>query len=258
MAVNQTLCDCIFEGKIAEGGDVREVKAKLCEVFKADSHRIDALFDGGPIVIRKGVDRATAVRYEAAFARVGAILRIVAVASGSSKTSDTGPLLDPLPESGRKNRYLERAKSYSDLRLLVEFTLVSFALQMLIVLPLHLSGLLIPDPEWDARVRTFIVGVVLGPPVETLLTQWLPIKVASRFTTRQEIQITVSALVFALLHLQPIRILWCLPTGFILAWIFVSKRSHSFKRAFWLTTALHALHNILVFLFLCFDSAMGV
>jgi hypothetical protein len=61
----------IFRG-IAEGFSQEEVEEKLAAVFKVGPEKIKHLFKGKPVVIKKGLDRATALKYKSAFDRVGA------------------------------------------------------------------------------------------------------------------------------------------------------------------------------------------
>jgi len=76
----------LFEGKIRDGEDLEKVKAKLAKLFKKDEAKIAALFSGGPLVIRKGLDYPTAQKYKIAIERAGGLCR-VDKATSTEKTS---------------------------------------------------------------------------------------------------------------------------------------------------------------------------
>jgi membrane protease YdiL (CAAX protease family) len=153
--------------------------------------------------------------------------------------------------------YFNNTKSYSLLRFIIELTLLAFALKILSsILWVTIEGVLqastghVPDlgqnmPEdIDAYALPFLIlFVTLGPALETLLGQALPIKLVSRFTTSRSAKIIASALFFAVLHYYPFLIVNVFPVGLILAWSYLYHRQTSFARAFWVTTTIHALHN---------------
>ncbi len=70
-----------FKGDIAEGFSIGDVKHNLAALFKVPPEKIEKLFSGTPAVIRKNVDRATALRYQAAMKKAGAISRVIPVKS---------------------------------------------------------------------------------------------------------------------------------------------------------------------------------
>jgi hypothetical protein len=80
----------VFRGAIADGADPDAVKAKLGKLFKADAARIAAMFSGKPVVIKKGLDEATARNYQAALAKAGAIAEVL-VAKAKTPSADETP-----------------------------------------------------------------------------------------------------------------------------------------------------------------------
>ena len=70
----------VFQGEVLDGQHAAVVKKKLGEGLKIASERLDALFSGKPVVIRKEVDTDEAARYQAAFKKAGARLRAMPVA----------------------------------------------------------------------------------------------------------------------------------------------------------------------------------
>lgn len=66
----------IFEGRIVPGREIEEVRRNLRSLFNIDDDRIERLFAGQPILIKKDVDYETALKYKDAFERAGAICRL--------------------------------------------------------------------------------------------------------------------------------------------------------------------------------------
>jgi hypothetical protein len=65
----------ILEG-VAEGYDLHEVKEKLAAFFKMTPEKMDTLFQGKPVVVKKGLDNETALKYKSVFELAGALCRI--------------------------------------------------------------------------------------------------------------------------------------------------------------------------------------
>jgi hypothetical protein len=70
------LYNLVYDGKVQDGVGVRRVKKNLTSLFKTDSDKVDRLFSGTPTVIKKGVDYDTAMKYQHALRRAGAICAV--------------------------------------------------------------------------------------------------------------------------------------------------------------------------------------
>jgi membrane protease YdiL (CAAX protease family) len=172
----------------------------------------------------------------------------------------TFPVAVQIPDFGPKprllNRYLEQTKAYSALRLIVELTAVGFALKLLVGFALGLS-------PWADSLEKFVQGqpaldlgfvidaILVAPILETVLLQWIPIKITSCFTSRPGVLVVVSAIIFAAAHINPCHALAVFPAGLVLGWVFVSKRNESLGQAFWLTAVVHLLHNVVAIAWRC-------
>jgi uncharacterized protein len=112
------------------------------------------------------------------------------------------------------------------------------------------------DPLYDADQQIpalttgdFIISVIVAPLIETLLGQLLPIAILSRFTQNRAILITVSGLVFGLMHFPVIEFLlaaFCV--GIILSWGYLIKLPKGKLTAFTFVTLIHAFHNLIAYL----------
>ena len=70
--MSEELFEVAFSGQISEGANVDEVKAKVGKMFSADTTKLEQLFSGKRIVIKKNIDQATANKYKTALNRAGA------------------------------------------------------------------------------------------------------------------------------------------------------------------------------------------
>ena len=67
----------IFSGKIIEHADIDMVKNNVARVFSLPPERIEKLFSGKRIVLKKDIDQATAERYQTTLQRAGALCEVV-------------------------------------------------------------------------------------------------------------------------------------------------------------------------------------
>jgi len=82
----------VFEGKLTGELPPDEVKRNLSALFKMKAEQVDALFSGKPVVIKKDIDQATALKYQAAFKKAGAICAVL-----SDAAENTGQRAKPQP-----------------------------------------------------------------------------------------------------------------------------------------------------------------
>ena len=97
----------------------------------------------------------------------------------------------------------------------------------------------------DGMAWAFIGVILVAPLIETLLAQWLPVRIGRIFTQRRALLIGLSTAVFTAMHLHAgaVGVAVGVSVGLILAFSFVHWQGVSSGRAYWITTAIHALHN---------------
>jgi len=69
--------EIVFSGQLQAGFDAQQVRANLCQLFKTDAARIEALFSAGRTVLKKGLDQASAEKYRAALQRAGVLVEVI-------------------------------------------------------------------------------------------------------------------------------------------------------------------------------------
>ena len=67
----------VFSGEVQEGQHPAVVKKRLSAVLKLDDERMGVLFSGKAVVVKKATDAKTAARYQEAFNKAGARLRVL-------------------------------------------------------------------------------------------------------------------------------------------------------------------------------------
>jgi hypothetical protein len=79
----------MFRGEILDGQHKAVVKKRLAQLLNIVDDRVQGLFAGEPVVIKKDVDRATAARYQDEFKKAGARLRVTGDADAAADPADT-------------------------------------------------------------------------------------------------------------------------------------------------------------------------
>jgi hypothetical protein len=131
-------------------------------------------------------------------------------------------------------------------------TAAAFLVKIVVVLPAALfvktdMGMT-PLIEAMGLPLTLVVVVLVTPLLETAVGQWLPIGLGRLATQRWSLLITGSCLVFGALHALAgiVGFLTGLATGLVLAFSFLRWEEVSRWRAYWVTSSIHGLHNLLV------------
>jgi len=91
----------IFRGEVLDGHDRDTVRIKLGQLFRIeDAARLDSLFSGKAVTIKKSLDEASARKYLAALEKAGALIEIEPplAATPIGKTSEPLPDFTDFPE----------------------------------------------------------------------------------------------------------------------------------------------------------------
>jgi len=105
--------EIVFSGELQPGADAQQVRVNLQQLFKASAERIEALFCGRPLVIKSGLDRVTAEKYQALLARAGARVEWV-VADKTQLNAADAAANKPIAPSARADDYLTSAFGHID------------------------------------------------------------------------------------------------------------------------------------------------
>lgn len=79
--------DIIFRGDIVLGHQLQDVKQRLQQLFKVDATKVDALFTGRPVPLKRGLDEATAQKYRAVLYKAGAQVEVSPATGTASRAA---------------------------------------------------------------------------------------------------------------------------------------------------------------------------
>ena len=100
--MSDELYEVAFSGKISDGADLGEVKARLGGMFKADESKLTQLFSGKRIVIKKNIDKQTAIKFHTALKRAGAECEVRSLSSSGKAASNSSPKPESPPPAASK------------------------------------------------------------------------------------------------------------------------------------------------------------
>jgi len=100
-------------------------------------------------------------------------------------------------------------------------------------------------------VTIFISAIVLAPFVETIIANYMFIKILTKFTKNTILIITISSIIFALFHCYNIiYMIYAFFSGLILNYFFLRiKQKQNNYSAIIMTTLLHFLYNLTGFIY---------
>lgn len=90
--------DIYLTGKLAEGVAPAAASAQLAALFKSTPEAMAALLTGKPQLLKRGVDKATALKYRDALQRIGVLVAFKAQPAAPSQPTAT-PTTTPAPAS---------------------------------------------------------------------------------------------------------------------------------------------------------------
>lgn len=79
--------DVVFRGQIVKSFELETVKSNLIKLFKSSPQAVEKLFSGGEVTIRRGLDYASAMKYQSALKNAGALALIKEVEESSTETA---------------------------------------------------------------------------------------------------------------------------------------------------------------------------
>ncbi len=65
-----------FDGELSEGATEEEARIQLRKIFKLDKNKIDRMFSGEPLILKRGIPRQDADKYKKAFLKIGLVCTI--------------------------------------------------------------------------------------------------------------------------------------------------------------------------------------
>jgi|SRR5690606_448834 len=91
----------VFNGELVAGASPDAVKQNLAKLFKLEPARVEAMFSGKPVVLKKDADQATAMKFRAVLRQAGAQVRMEPVGAVEEVSAAAAPPVETAaaPES---------------------------------------------------------------------------------------------------------------------------------------------------------------
>ena len=89
----------VFSGQLVAGSDRATVEANLGRMLKVEGERLQALFSGRPVVLKKNADQATAMKLRAMLKQAGAQCEMRPVDAGQGATPPSSPAVSAPAEA---------------------------------------------------------------------------------------------------------------------------------------------------------------
>lgn len=93
----------VFDGSLVPGADPAAVRANLGRLFRMTPERIEALFSGKRVVLKRDADQATAMKFRAALKQAGAQCQMLEQgAAVTERATETGAAAEGIKGSARE------------------------------------------------------------------------------------------------------------------------------------------------------------
>jgi hypothetical protein len=88
----------VFNGELVAGASPDAVKQNLAKLFKLDPARVEAMFSGKPVVLKKDADQATAMKFRAVLRQAGAQVRMEPVGAVEEVSAAPAPPVEQVAQ----------------------------------------------------------------------------------------------------------------------------------------------------------------
>lgn len=89
--MSESRYNIVFRGELVGGADPAVVKQNLAKVFKMDADRVEKLFTGKAVVLKKDADKATAMKFRAVLKKAGAQCEMQSLDAGGGPADSAQP-----------------------------------------------------------------------------------------------------------------------------------------------------------------------
>ena len=100
--MSNELFDIVFRGDIVMGHNIVEVKQRLGQLFKIDTDKVNSLFTGRAVPLKRNIDAATAEKYQAIIIKAGAQVEVCSAGEVKPAVAKTPPRVRPAPVTDSK------------------------------------------------------------------------------------------------------------------------------------------------------------
>ena len=96
--------EVIFRGDVVPGQSLMDVKQRLAELFGAPAAKVEQMFSGRPVVIKRDLDEEAAARYRVALKEAGALVELRPVDPDNQTGNETNRADQTVPPAANPAR----------------------------------------------------------------------------------------------------------------------------------------------------------
>ncbi|MGJ1414605.1 CPBP family glutamic-type intramembrane protease [Sphingobacterium multivorum] len=150
------------------------------------------------------------------------------------------------------NRLLKLPVTYLYVVMIIAYVIIDVLCNLVLIDVLKLASVSNEVVRGQGILKIFLYTIILGPFFETLLFQFIPIKLLSTYTffkERKLLMALISALTFALTHMYSLYyFILSFLMGIVFVFFFFITEFKKKGTGLWHTIFLHAIINLMVFL----------
>lgn len=95
--MSETLYDIYFTGQLVDGVVLEIAKSKVAQLFNSSPENVERIFNGKPQALKKGVNKAQALKYKAAFHQAGLLVAFKASQTAENRQQAPVEATKPAP-----------------------------------------------------------------------------------------------------------------------------------------------------------------
>jgi len=108
------LFDIAFSGQIVDGADLPAVKKVIGKIFKVEGAKLEQMFSGRRVLIKRQADEITMIKYRGAFQKAGAVCEIVDLSKDVAVAQDKPAQADNKAPATPQNNDSEYVSKYPE------------------------------------------------------------------------------------------------------------------------------------------------
>jgi hypothetical protein len=97
LMMSEARFNVVFAGEMVAGADPAKVRENLAAAFRMDISKVEALFSGKRVVVKKDADQATAMKFRAVMKQAGAVCDLERIGEESPAAAPAAETAAPAP-----------------------------------------------------------------------------------------------------------------------------------------------------------------
>jgi len=85
--MSEEMFQIVVNGTLTEGAQIEQVKQNIAKLFKTSVDKVEPMFSGRKLAVKKGLDKQTALKYKAAISNAGLAAAVTAMTSEAASVT---------------------------------------------------------------------------------------------------------------------------------------------------------------------------